>query len=148
VVLVEEVAREYLADRGEYGAEDLLAIARLQVEAEQRALESGTQLVICDTDLSVIQVWWGEKFGPLPLELKKLLESRRERAYLLLKPDLAWVEDPLRENPLDRDRLFEVYQDFLDQDSFPHAVVSGTGDARLTSALAGLQRLLPEVPSS
>ena len=145
VVLVEEVARGYLAGREEYAAEDLLAIARLQVEAEQRALESGAHMVVCDTDLNVIQVWWQEKFGQLPLELRNLLEARSARAYLLLTPDLPWIKDPLRENPQDRDRLFRIYQTLLDEASFPYALVSGSEDARLASALAAVEQLFPEL---
>ena len=38
-----------------------------------RALESGDSLIVCDTDLTVIQVWWEEKYGALPVGLLRSL---------------------------------------------------------------------------
>ena len=64
---VPEVAREYLTARG-YLPSDLLAIAKLQCEAEQRLLPTtpGPQVApsgFADTDLQVMYLWWQERFG-------------------------------------------------------------------------------------
>jgi nicotinamide riboside kinase len=126
----------------------VLTIARQQVAAEASALAETTDLLVCDTDLLVIQVWWQERFGELPEELIALLAARSERAYLLVQPDLPWAEDPLRENPLDRDRLFAVYQALLDADRMPHRVIGGSGEARLEAAVEGAQALLPRLLQS
>jgi len=142
--LVEEVARKYLERRPRYAPADLLTIATLQVEAEARARSAADGLLICDTDLTVIQVWWEEKFGDVPEELHAALEARTERAYLLLEPDLPWVPDPLRENPADRYRLFARYQALLDSGPFPSRVVSGSGAQRLENALAHVRSLYPD----
>jgi len=147
--LVPEVARSYLENRDGYGAEDVLEIARLQVAAEEAALAETAGLVVCDTDLLVIRIWWEERFGGLPDELTMLLAQRHERAYLLVQPDLPWVADSLRENPEDRDRLFDLYQALLVSESKPHRVVAGTGDARLEKAIEAAGALLPDlVPSA
>ncbi len=139
-----EVARDYLAGRPEYDIRDLRTIARAQVEAEQMAQLSDGHIV-CDTDLTVIQVWWEESFGPLPQELNVALGDRSERAYLLLKPDLPWTEDPLREHPHDRERLYERYEQLLAAGPFPYAVVEGQGEARWESLLAGVRAIYPEL---
>lgn len=34
---------------------------------------------------------------------------------LLCKPDFPWERDEMRENPIDRDRLFEHYQTLLEE---------------------------------
>lgn len=138
-----EVAREYLADRDGYGAEDVLEIARLQVAAEARALTESAGLVVCDTDLLVIRVWWEERFGELPAQMIQLLAARSERAYLLTRPDLPWEADPLRENPEDRERLFAAYQALLEADAMPYRVVAGTGETRLQAAVVAARSLLP-----
>lgn len=140
-----EVAREYLEGRPGYDRADVLDIARLQAAAEAQALYSEAELIVCDTDLTVIQVWWEEKYGALPQELNVALAERSERAYLLMQPDLPWAADPLRENPDDRARLFERYQRLLAASPFPYRVVSGTDDARWTSALAAVRALYPEL---
>lgn len=140
-----EAARDYLAGRTGYDARDLRAIARAQVESEQSALLSDAELIVCDTDLTVIQVWWEEKFGALPQELNVALGDRSERGYLLLKPDVAWSDDPLRENPHDRERLYSRYEQLLAAGPFPYAVVEGEGEARWASLLAGVRTIYPEL---
>ena len=140
--MVPEVARSYLEGREGYGAEDLLEIARLQVAEEAMALAETDGLVICDTDLLVIRIWWEERFGELPDELITLLAARCKRAYLLVQPDLPWAADPLRENENDRDRLFDRYQTLIAADSMPYRVVAGIGDVRLENAIDAASRLL------
>ena len=141
--LVPEVARTYLADRGNYAAEDVLEIARLQVAAEAQAFENEPDLIVCDTDLLVIRVWWEEKFGALPEELIALLKARKTRAYLLVEPDLPWKADPLRENPRDRERLFGVYETLLSADEMPYRTVSGRGEDRLRAAIEAARTMMP-----
>jgi nicotinamide riboside kinase len=144
VPLVTEVAREYLAGKSSYDANDLLAIAKAQLSAEQNALAEGTGLVICDTDLQVIQIWWQEKFGALDPWLEDALSERTQRRYLLSAPDLPWQPDPLRESPGDRERLFDQYAQQLRDEPFAYAEVRGTGGERFELALQTVQEWLAE----
>jgi len=134
--LVPEVARTFLAGRSGYTAEDVLAIAREQLAAEAVALAETADVVVADTDLSVIQVWWEEKYGELDPWLAKMLAARSDRRYLLPQPDIPWEFDPLRESPEDRPRLHERYRALLMAGPFPFAEVSGLGRARLRRAQA------------
>lgn len=143
--LVPEVARGYLKARGRYTAEDVLEIARLQVATEARALAESEGLIVCDTDLLVIQVWWEEKYGELPAELVVALTQRTERHYLLTRPDLAWTADPLRENPLDRERLYARYEALLGAGTFPWAPIGGEGETRLIAALEAVAGFFPDL---
>ena len=149
VPLVREVAREHLERRAVsgcegYRAEDLLTIAQAQIAAEQNALAEGTGLVICDTDLQVIQIWWQEKFGALDPWLSGALAERTPRRYLLMAPDLPWEADPLRESPDDRHRLFARYLEALRAEQHPFAEVFGSGSARFERAMACVQDWLSE----
>lgn len=144
VPLVPEVAREYLAGRPDYEQSDLLAIARAQLAAEQDALAEGTGLVVCDTDLQVIQIWWEERYAELDPWLAQALVDRSPRRYLLAVPDLPWEPDPLRESPHDRERLFRRYRQVLREGAFPYAEVRGLGRSRFDSALVTVQRWLAE----
>lgn len=143
--LVPEIAREYLGREPLDQRRDLLEIARRQVALERETRAGHAGLLICDTDLLVIQIWWREKFGPLPTYLAQELSKRSARGYLLLEPDISWQADPLRENPTDRDRLFELYRAELEASGFPHRIVGGLGEARVERAIEQLQSLCKEV---
>jgi len=119
-----------------YTRQDVLAIARAQLEAEQAALATGAPVVVADTDLTVIQVWWEERYGALDPWLARELERRSRRCYLLMLPDIPWQPDPLRESPLDRERLFRRYREILSASAFPFVEVSGSGATRHERAVA------------
>lgn len=156
--LVEEVARSWLtqralavpagergdvvetaADRYVYGPADVLEIARLQCEAEAAALRTGARVVVADTDLTVIRVWWEERFGALDPWIATALERVSRRRYLLTLPDIPWEPDPLRESPQDRERLLVRYRAVLAEMSVPHAEIGGSGAIRFERALAAVR---------
>lgn len=157
--LVPEVARDYLAARGRsssrygrsygrnyvrnYGREDLLEITRRQLAAEREARAAHRGLLLCDTDLLVLRIWWREKYGPLPPLLEGSLPATAPRGYLLLAPDIAWEPDPQRENPIDRQRLFALH--LAELAVLPHRIVEGQRQARSDCALEQLQQLIGEL---
>ena len=61
--MVPEIARDYLTSIDEYDNKDVLAIAHLQLAAEQAIADTAPRLMICDTDLLVLRIWWEEKYG-------------------------------------------------------------------------------------
>lgn len=134
---VAEVARDYLAGRPEYDAADLERIARAQLESERGAI-AGADLLVLDTDLVVIDVWWRERFGRPPEWLVNVLAvtaARSNRRYLLCTPDLPWQPDPLRENPHDRPRLLDVYERRLTELAATFRTVAGEGSERTRAAI-------------
>ena len=59
--------------------------------------------MILDTDLLTIKLWSYYKFNSVDKWILKIDEQKKEnRVYLLFKPDIEWVSDPLRENPNNR----------------------------------------------
>jgi len=126
-LLVPEYAREYLYPlKRKYDFFDLRKIAEVQNQNETQALKE-SKTIVCDTDLITIDIWALEKFDT---SLNIDLPHADQKYYLLCKPDIAWEEDPLRENPLDRDRLFDVYEQYLRGINLPFAVVEGEGEER------------------
>jgi len=103
--LVEEYARQYLIDNGpQYKMSDLYNILNKQYDDEESA-QLQSEVIICDTDWLTIDIWAKEKFNKRikpPYDLA-------ERHYILCPPDIPWEQDPLRENPNDRERLYEIY---------------------------------------
>jgi len=138
--LVDEYAREYLENLDRpYEKDDLFAIAKKQYENEQRALRCGKPFVVCDTDLLVIRVWSEVKYGEAPEEIAEIAAQQPPRFYLLTRPDLPWVADPLRENPDDREMLFETYERLLREMNVDFAVVDSIGEDRLKKAQNALK---------
>ncbi|MBS1944503.1 MAG: ATP-binding protein [Bacteroidetes bacterium] len=141
---VPEMARPYLDRLGRpYGETDLLRIAELQVrtEDEREAEQPGTPgLLICDTDLITIRIWGEEKYGRSDPWIFKQTEDRAYDLWLLCTPDIPWVYDPQRENPHDRDRLFEVYRQTLERLKKPYAVISGEEEERLNQAVNAIMK--------
>jgi nicotinamide riboside kinase len=150
--LVAEAARAMLdAPAGpgtRYTRADVLAIARAQLEAETAALVGGARVVVADTDLSVIRVWWEERYGTLDPWLASALGNLAPRRYLLALPDLPWVPDGLRESPYDRARLLERYRLVLTELGFPFAEIGGAGAVRFERALAVVEEWLQERASA
>jgi nicotinamide riboside kinase len=142
---VAEVAREHLsygaASGAGYDAAKLDQIARAQLDAEQHARATHQHLVILDTDLLVIDIWWRERFGKPPDWLVESLASTApepRRRYLLCPPDLPWEADPLRENPDDRERLYDLYRRRLTELGASYQVISGAGAGRSAAAISAI----------
>lgn len=122
-------SQEYL-----FTATQVLALAELQFAAEHlRSIQMGHPLIL-DTDLLTYLVWYTERHGPPPRHWAGRLQRRRGAHYLLCRPDLPWEPDPMRSNPDDRDRLFDVYRHQLEALGLKYSIVEGREDARRLSA--------------
>ena len=140
--LVPEIAREYLAGmNGRYTEPDIYRMAILQFR-HQQATRLQQPIVLADTDLLTYRIWLEVRFGSAASWLHALHRRSGPVYYLLCRPDLPWQPDPLRENPTDRDDLFERHLDLLQRESWPCAVIQGTGQERTESAWAAIRDLL------
>lgn len=138
--LVPEVARQYLAQKPSYGKSDLLAIAQRQQQLEIDVLSRSPTRLICDTDLLVIMIWSEVKYGECDPWIIDTFKSSQEvattrRLYCLCDHHLPWEPDPLRENPDNRDELFELYKHKLEYYQLDYFVAKGTPRERLLQAL-------------
>ena len=116
-----EFARSYLEKLNrKYVKKDLTLIAKKQLESEKNK-------VLLDTDLITIKIWSKYKYNNCdPWILDKILEQKTEsRFYFLCKPDLIWIQDGQRENQNEREILFELYKNELNQLQFPYYTVKG-----------------------
>ncbi|MFK7971880.1 MAG: AAA family ATPase [Bacteroidia bacterium] len=139
---VPEYARFYLDENvsgPKYDEDDLLKIAQGQLALEALASKKAHDYLICDTNLAVILIWAKDKFGSVPKALEALWKPGDYSLHLLLKPDVPWQPDPLREDPHRRDELFEVYRTFLEQKNIPYAIVDGVGEERVKRALRAVK---------
>ena len=65
-----------------------------------------------------------------------------QRRYLLCPPDLPWEADPLRENPHDRERLYDLYRRRLMDLGAIYQVISGVGVGRSGAAISAIDAWL------
>jgi nicotinamide riboside kinase len=74
-------------------------------------------------------------FGNCPDWILKECSKRTYDLHLLLKPDLQWEPDPIRENPDRQEYFYKLYQNELQNSGVLWVEISGTGDARLQLAI-------------
>lgn len=135
---VPEYAREYLEDLGRpYEFGDLLNIAKGQVAEEDRLLKQANNYLFCDTDLQVIQVWSGHKYGNVHPWILQQIAQRPYDHYFLTSIDMPWEPDPQREHPEPAMRayFFERYKLLLETANKPYVEVSGDQETRLDMAI-------------
>lgn len=142
---VPEFARKYLEDIGRpYNYDDILVIAQTQYEQENSFAEN-TELLFCDTDFCVTNIWSKVKYGKSHEWITARLEQNIYGLYLLCDIDLPWQYDPLREHPEMRSELFGMYRDLLQEQRFNFHVVKGTGAERLQNAIAFVEEYLKSI---
>ena len=113
--LIAEYSREYLSKKNNsYDYEDLKKIAIQQNQIEKN---NNSEKIIIDTDLLTIKIWSEFKYGSCDSEIEKIISSydRNNRYYLLLKDDIKWEYDPLRENKNDRSEIFLLFKKLLEK---------------------------------
>ena len=105
---VPEYAREYCAnlDR-DCTIEDELNMFHGQLALENNISENAIQqnhpYLICDTTIITVKVWCEHVFGYCPTEVDQEYQTRHYDFYLLMKDDLPWQDDPLRNFPNERE---------------------------------------------
>jgi len=135
---VKEYAREYLEGKKGYSLQDIELIANRQFQLNNDVAKPA----ILDTEMLVLKIWFQEKFQKNSEVIQSLLMKQEIDFYFLCKPDIPWVEDPLRENPLDRDRLFVEYIQLLNAMGLPYTVLSGSIEQRKKQIKESLQQNL------
>lgn len=139
-----EFSRLYLEKHGlAYDEADLLEIAKGQYNWELAYARDAKRLLICDTDLLVIKIWSEVRFQECHPWIERQLHLHPYDLFLLCKPDLPWEPDPLRENPDDRDQLYQRYLKALQDMNATFTEISGLEfEQRLQQAVSFIDRSL------
>ena len=143
-----EYAREYLETQGkDYTYEDLLTIAKGQIDGEENVLStvnSQQSTVFIDTDMYVMKVWCEFAFGKCHSWILNQIATRKYDLYLLCNVDLPWIKDNLREYPdvETRNKLYHYYKDIMVNQCVPWIDISGNYDERLQVAINAVDELI------
>ncbi len=145
---VPEYAREYLEKNGtDYNYDDLLTIARGQIELEEKTLSTINEhvtTVFIDTDLYVMKVWSEFVFGKCHSWILNQIAARKYDLYLLCNVDLPWVKDELREYPdlNTRNKLYHFYKDHMVNQKILWVDICGDYDTRLQKAIDAVNKIV------
>lgn len=140
---VEEYGREYCEKVGmDLTPLDFAHIAGGQILKEDQAALKANKLLICDTDLIVTQIWGEIMLSKCPIWITELSHKRHYDLYLLLKPDIPWVNDGTRAFEEIRPRQFERLKEELECRNLNYVVVSGDFEERFKMAVMEIEKLL------
>jgi nicotinamide riboside kinase len=140
---IPEYARTYVEGLGRpYTYQDVENIARYQVRQEKEiSASSGNTILLMDTWLIMTKVWFEVVYGTFPSWIEPYISSAEIDLFLVCKPDVPWVEDPVRENGGEmRSILFDRYCHEIHLHGFNYEIVEGIGEIRFRNALGILNQ--------
>lgn len=139
---VPEAAREIIADSNSFSTDDLQLVAKEHAKAINRAVLSGSPLVIIDTDIHITQSYSKFTFGKA-LELSAgIYNSSKANLYLYLNNDVEYWQDGTRLNELQRNALDISHREVLSAQNIEIVEISGDWPLRFEKAVAQIDRLL------
>jgi nicotinamide riboside kinase len=134
---IPEYARIYLGSLARpYHYDDLIHIAETQIRQKNEIEKIGTSLVVLDTWLIITKVWFIEVFKSYPLWLDEEIGKHKIDLFVICKPDIPWIPDPLRENGGEkRDYLMNRYIDEIKNTGMDFIIIGGRNNERYSNAL-------------
>jgi nicotinamide riboside kinase len=147
-ILLPEYAREYLESKPvgyEYSSAEVIHCAEITHQRITESILQNADLLICDTDFYVLDIWHRVVFGKENERIKELKHQHAFDFYYLCKPDIPWVYDPLRVDEYNRDDLFALYEDNIRADKSPYYVVEGNDEQRHARVLSQLLQRFPSL---
>jgi nicotinamide riboside kinase len=120
--LSEEFAREYLQDKVHYERNDLDEITMGQL-VDWRL--KGNHFV-ADTEMTVMKIWSEYRYQQVSSIILEAYETQIFDHYFLCAHDIPWEPDPLRENSMNRQELFELFELELEKMNRPFTVLKGS----------------------
>ena len=116
----------------------------------QLALEKAVQsiatkeLLICDTTVLTVKIWCDELFDGTPQVVVDQLKANPYDFYVLLKNDLPWQDDPLRNFKGRGDYFMNVWRKELKELNASYQEVGGSAD-RTANAIKAIDEFLKPI---
>jgi NadR type nicotinamide-nucleotide adenylyltransferase len=138
-----EFSREFAASHGSIGFADHGSIARGQMAVEDEAIARAQHVVILDTDLVSTVAYCEHYFGHCPEWIVTEARRRAGDLYLLMKPDMPWVPDGIRDRGDRREEMHGHFRKTLERLGLAYVEIGGDPAARLAAARTAVERILP-----
>jgi len=141
-----EFARDYLQLKWDTHKQicepdDLLHIAKGQVNLENEALLIANEYLFCDTNLMVTKIFSETHYNFCDPILDKAAKKHKYDLFFLTDVDVPWSKDDLRDSPIERKATFEIFRNALIENDKPYIVLSGNAEYRFEKALEILAEL-------
>lgn len=135
-VFVPEFARDYINNLSRpYNQDDILHIAKNQLQNERNVIDNANRFLFCDTELIVNKIWSLHKYNDCHPWILEQIKNNHYDLFLLCDIDLKWEFDTQREHPHLRQFFFDWYKKELEYYGFPYSIVSGEGEQRIQNAI-------------
>jgi nicotinamide riboside kinase len=108
---------------------------------EDAAIARATDVVVLDTDLVSTVVYCEHYFGRCPEWIVEEARRRAGQLYLLMRPDITWVADGVRDRGHMRDEMHALFATKLEQLALHFVEIGGTRDERFERALDAIAAL-------
>lgn len=147
-VWVPEYMREYLQNKWDNKQKtcepnDLLPIAKGQMQLENKLAKKANKVLICDTDLLETKVYSEAYYsGTCDPILDKYALKNTYHLYFLTYIDTPWEADDLRDKPNDRLPMFKAFENTLKKHNRPYVLLKGNKKERLKTAIKHIDKLL------
>jgi nicotinamide riboside kinase len=125
-----------------YEKSDLTKIAHGQSRLEDEWITDAHGVLICDTNALVVKIWSEYKYGDCDPDILRQVATRHYDLYLLTYIDVPWEDDPQREHPGEREKLWEIYRREVEQTGVPFIEIRGPRDERRARATEAINQLL------
>ena len=139
---VDEFARDFLQNKWNNkqevcSKEDLLEIAKGQIELENLKIKKSSKLIFCDTNILTTIAWSKTHFNEFcDPWIQRKAKTLKYDYYLILNTDIPWVRDDLRDRPKDREKMFLAHKKELDYASVDYDIINGSDfQKRLCAAI-------------
>ena len=143
-IWIPETARDLLRDRHcEY--EDMEMIATRQIATIRAAEKSSPRLIFCDTDLLTTKIYSQVYYDKVPQTLLNLLPTDDYDLYIVLSPDVDWVDDVQRDLEHRREELHNMFiKELVENKKTNYRIVGGDWQHRFDNVLKVVEDFLDD----
>ena len=144
---VPEFARNYLQEKWDQkkevcSLEDLIIIAKGQINQENNIIEDANKFLFCDTNVLITKAWSETHFnGYCAPEIQYWVDTFKYDHYFLTDIDVPWQADDLRDSPNSRKQMFDYFENLLKNKKASYTLLKGNLNLRLEKAKVILETL-------
>ena len=144
---VPEFARNYLQEKWDQkkevcSLEDLIIIAKGQINHENNLIEDANEFLFCDTNVLITKAWAETHFnGYCPSEIQYWVDTFKYDHYFLTDIDVPWQADDLRDRPNSRQQMLDYFENLLKNKKASYTLLKGSLNLRLKKAKVILEKL-------
>jgi HTH-type transcriptional repressor of NAD biosynthesis genes len=122
-------------------SEDFIEIADKQCKNENKAARLANKILVCDTNAFATMIWHYRYMKFYSEKVKEIyLNHKPADLYLLLDPDIPFVQDGLRDGEDYRYKMHKLFIDMLNERNLPYSIIKGNYEERKNSSISAINK--------